>query len=426
MRRVDSIDRSGWCCVQSGHRELYGIPRALQRRKLLDHLVTDLWVPPDSWMSRIPAGARARRLRDRFHAELSGARITSFPLRALAWEAVVGWRGKSAVLAHNAWWSELAARQLPRAIAPSTRWLFSYCYEARALFAAAEQVGLSPVLGQIDPGPVEDRKVAELTRRWSEYRTSFQPGSADYYDSWREECRLATHILVNSDWSREALVRAGIDARKIAVCPLVYAPPVEAADWSKTYPRNFTSQRPLRVLFLGQCILRKGIAETIAAARALRHQPVEFTLVGNTNIADLGRHFAGTRITYRPRVTRAECHAYYRDADVFLFPTHSDGFGLTQLEAQAWKLPIVASHFCGEVVRDGTTGWLMPEVSETAIVSAIEEMLADPRQLERRSRQIVPWFFGFDQLAERLEQLGAARRPVPVTAGSDRLDASIA
>jgi hypothetical protein len=30
--------------------------------------------------------------------------------------------------------------------------------------------------------------------------------------------------------------------------------------------------------------------------------------------------------------------------------TFSDGFGLTQLEAQAWKLPMITTRFCGEVV----------------------------------------------------------------------------
>jgi glycosyltransferase involved in cell wall biosynthesis len=52
-------------------------------------------------------------------------------------------------------------------------------------------------------------------------------------------------------------------------------------------------------------------------------------------------------------VTHCGTDAFYERADLFLFPTLSDGFGLTNLEAQAWSLPIVASRFCGEVVRDG-------------------------------------------------------------------------
>jgi glycosyltransferase involved in cell wall biosynthesis len=56
---------------------------------------------------------------------------------------------------------------------------------------------------------------------------------------------------------------------------------------------------------------------------------------------------------------------------VLIFPTLSDGFGLTQLEAQAWSLPIVASRFCGEVVRDGVNGIVLNELSPDAISAAL-------------------------------------------------------
>ena len=65
--------------------------------------------------------------------------------------------------------------------------------------------------------------------------------------------------------------------------------------------------------------------------------------------ADLRDH---PQVRWAGTVSREDTARYYRDADVFLFPTYSDGFGLTQLEAQAWKLPIIASVFCGAVVED--------------------------------------------------------------------------
>ena len=72
-------------------------------------------------------------------------------------------------------------------------------------------------------------------------------------------------------------------------------------------------------------------------------------------------------------IARGEVAKWYREADVFMFPTHSDGFGLTQLEAQAWKLPVIASPFCGEVVQPDhelftltnlTTVWVQADVYE--------------------------------------------------------------
>ncbi len=400
-----------WCCVQSGHRERYGIPRALHRVGRLDRLVTDVWAPPGSLADALARGRIGRRLRDRFSPDLPERLVMEFSGRTLGWEMLASARGLRAdarTAARKDRWTQLARRNLARVVKPSTGFVFAYCYEARAVFEEARALGLAPVLGQIDPGPVEDHKVAEIVRRWPQYRTTFQPGPESYYASWREECRLAEHIVVNSEWSRRAMVQAAIPAEKIGVYPLVYDPPAAAAAWSKTYPAAFTAERPLRLLFLGQCILRKGIAELIEAAQALADRPVEFTLVGNTDIANLESHFGRGKIRYFPRVSRAECDEFYRQADAFLFPTHSDGFGLTQLEAQAWKLPILASRFCAEVVEDGRTGWVVSEVSTENLIAAIEELRKNPAQVARASAAIRPWPFGLAQLGASLAKIPRA------------------
>lgn len=403
--------RSGWCCVQAGHRERYGIPRALFRSGALDALITDLWVPPGSPQWRLAGGQAGRRMRDRYHPDIPLGKVTAFMGRTLAWELAASLRGLRAgarLGARSAWWSRLAVRALRWAAMPNTGYVFVYCYEARDLFREARRSGLTPVLGQFDPGPVEDRKVAEVVRRWPQYRTPFQAGTEAYYAIWREECRLAGHIVVNSEWSRAALEEAGVDPGKIVVCPLVYTPPSEALSFRRTYPAAFSSVRPLRILFLGQCILRKGIAETIGAAQALADRPVEFTFVGNTDIEHFEGHFKNARIRYIPRVSHQECSAHYRAADAFLFPTHSDGFGLTQIEAQAWKLPIIASRFCAEVVTDGATGWRLNEVSSASIAETIGRLLDDPTELARCSSAITPWRFDLDQLGRRLCALSPA------------------
>jgi glycosyltransferase involved in cell wall biosynthesis len=97
-------------------------------------------------------------------------------------------------------------------------------------------------------------------------------------------------------------------------------------------------------------------------------------------------------------VPRSEAALYYQKADVFLFPTLSDGFGLTQLEAQAWKLPIIASCFCGEVVKDQENGFLLREVTGEAITEALQLCLNNPRQLEAFAQQSTQTFGCFSLL----------------------------
>jgi len=70
---------------------------------------------------------------------------------------------------------------------------------------------------------------------------------------------------------------------------------------------------------------------------------------------------------------------------VFVFPTHSDGFGLTQLEAQAWRLPVIASKHCGEVVADGVNGMRLDEVTPECIQRALRHCCANPQMLRQWS-----------------------------------------
>src|SRR4029077_12393587 len=71
-----------WICCQLGAREHYAIPRALSRLGTLDWLITDAWVPPSSILAKISAG----NLVDRFHNELSDARVMAFNLSAILFE----------------------------------------------------------------------------------------------------------------------------------------------------------------------------------------------------------------------------------------------------------------------------------------------------------------------------------------------------
>jgi glycosyltransferase involved in cell wall biosynthesis len=103
---------------------------------------------------------------------------------------------------------------------------------------------------------------------------------------------------------------------------------------------------------------------------------------------------------------RAQVESYYRDADVFILPTLSDGFGLTQLEAQAWKLPVIASRYCGEVVRDGVNGVVLEEVSGVAIAEVIRGLLRSPDRLSVMSDGSgIEERFSLGMLARRLGEL---------------------
>lgn len=235
------------------------------------------------------------------------------------------------------------------------------------------------ILGQIDPAITEENIVADAVRHHALLKPDWERAPPAYWSRWREECAIADRIVVNSPWTRDGLVEAGIDAAKLAVVPLAYEG--RGAAIHRDYPPRFTDKRPLRVLFLGSLVIRKGIAELLDAATLLTDSPVEFHLVGHEAIAIPPDAMANPRIIRHGPVARGRVAAHYVAADVFILPSLSDGFGLTQIEAQANGLPVIASRQCGDVVRDGVDGLLLAEVSSDEIARAIRRYLEDPASL---------------------------------------------
>src|SRR6266513_5573943 len=100
--------------------------------------------------------------------------------------------------------------------------LLSYSYTALEPFRYAKAHGWKTLLVQIDPGPEEEAIVAPESARVPELAGCWQPAPAEYWALWREEWNLADRIVVNSEWSREGLIRGGVPGEKLSVIPLAY------------------------------------------------------------------------------------------------------------------------------------------------------------------------------------------------------------
>ncbi len=404
--------RPPWLCLQIGAREHYAIPRVLAKHGRLRALATDAWVPPANVM-----GLLGRHLRERFHGELASAQVKAWTI-GLAWlEFAARFTGRSNwphLLARNGWFQRRAARylrKLPADMTPARElvdrnsmrergvlayasgydedracgrnsghpaFVFSYSYAALEPFRVAKQRGWLTVLGQIDPGPPEARIVAELSRRYPDYAARWEPPPEHYWVSWREECRLADMVMVNSEWSREALLSEGVPGDKVLVVPLAYDPPQAAGDAGRRYPAAFSPSRPLRVLYLGQVLVRKGIHDLVAAAELLVGEPVAVDVVGPHGPlpGSLPRN-----LVFHGPVPRGEAARWYREADLFVLPTHSDGFALTQLEAMAYGLPVIATRRCGDVVEHGRNGWIVEHGAPEQLADVVREAIANSTAL---------------------------------------------
>lgn len=387
MKHAGRADKP-WICAQLGSRDHYAIPRALHRSGNLRAMLTDFWAGgrPRAGSPGFPAWGKAAQ---RFHPDLANAPVWHLGPQRIAIEMLIrlarqrGWAG---TMRRNAWFQRTMLRRLRRAAtdpagAP-TGIFFGYSYAALELMSFFRTRGWKIVLGQIDPGPREEQLVAAEHARCPASGSCWRPAPGSYWREWRRECDGADRIVANSEWSREALVESGIAPAKIRLIPLAFEPdPSRPAAGARRYPEAFGRDRPMRVLFLGQIGLRKGAHLAFEAARRLASAPIAWTFAGPSELPppeDLLRHPHFRWLGPVPRNAAAEL---YREADLFLLPTLSDGFALTQLEAQAERLPVLASRFCGAVVRPGQNGAIVDPLSVEKLVEVLGQGAENPHLL---------------------------------------------
>ncbi|MEI6352235.1 MAG: glycosyltransferase family 4 protein [Verrucomicrobiota bacterium] len=140
---------------------------------------------------------------------------------------------------------------------------------------------------------------------------------------------------------------------------------------------------PLRVLWIGNVALGKGIQYLVEAARLLADEPVEFLVGGSHYISAAAVSAAPKSIRWLGQIPRSQTAELYRSCDVFVFPTLSDGFGITQLEAMARGLPVITTPNCGRVVEEGKTGFIVPARDPQALAGAILRFIRDPELAAR-------------------------------------------
>lgn len=382
MGLTSGSTREWWCC-HLGAREHYAVPRGLHRAGKLSALIADAWVRPGSIAGVLP-GEAARRIRERYHPELATVPVTDFTLSLVGSE--LKWRARGLADWHlaierNRWFQRRAAAALDRADARAGL-VFAHSYAALEIFRTAKQRGSITILGQIDPGPAHFTLARQLAQRRPGYGNAPVEPPPDYFDDWREECSLADRIVVNSEWSRQLLERAGVASAKLSVVPLPYEPEATRPR-TRDYPQEFSATRPLRVLFVGTASVSKGVPELLEAMRLVADLPIQLELVGGVGmrLPDATRRDAALKWT--GPVPRSAVMERYRASDLLIFPSHSDGFGMAQVEARAWGLPIIASRHCGAVVTDGQTGWLLPEVSASAIAQVLREAVTEPELIRQ-------------------------------------------
>ncbi|MHB1809586.1 MAG: glycosyltransferase, partial [Solirubrobacteraceae bacterium] len=182
---------------------------------------------------------------------------------------------------------------------------------------------------------------------------------------------------------------AGGDPLEAALLGPAGGDPLEAA-----LPQVGGDDPPLRILFIGQAVERKGLPVLLRAFEALREQvPASLTLVGASEAEVAPLLLDDRGVTALGKVSEPRKLAELASADLLCAPSlRGESFGMVLTEAFASGLPVVASNITGyrDVVRDGADGLLVAPGDPIALAEALRELALGPERrlaMARSARQ---------------------------------------
>jgi glycosyltransferase involved in cell wall biosynthesis len=293
--------------------------------------------------------------------------------------------GAGPVLTDLIW--DIGAQTFDRKVAsrhvPGCDAIVAFEYTALESFEAAGRLGKAKILHLPS---LENRafRAIELREReqWAELRGPYDA----YFDrkffkrlERRErEVALADVIVANSSLTKRTHVEAGANAAKIFTVPFGSPPPI-------TEPRvAHRHSDALCVLWSGSFILRKGATYLLEAWRSLSAgAAAHLDIYGRVGVPAGVTARVPAGVTLHGSVPRARMLEAYAEADVLVFPTLSDGFGMVVTEALSRGLPVITTDPAGaaDLIEHGKNGLVVPAGNVPALADAVRWCLDNRTKL---------------------------------------------
>jgi len=227
----------------------------------------------------------------------------------------------------------------------------------------------------------------------------------------------ASRVLAVSLAERSQLTDLGVAA---AIVPLIPNPidldEFPSAPVRGTFRRRFNLPDGPMVLFLGKLTPRKCVDVLARAFALVARADAQLVIAGNDmgsagEIRELVRRLnLESRTRFTGLLRGRERLDALADADVVVYPSEHEIFGLVPLESILSGTPVVVADDsgCGEVVRSVGGGQVVPLRDVHALARAIDLVIADPRgwrTAAAEAGQRVRARYGADVVCAEMERL---------------------
>ena len=363
------------------------VGRALFEAGMLTRFATTFVDRPDAvWRDYL-------RLTKSLERQLQRRSITEFPLPLVMdypwWEVIrtlVGRLDKDKRLTDVVfhWGNTGFDRWVANQVA-GVKVVYGYEYASLATFQSAHKRGIARIYDV--PAPehdfVENLLQQELDiypELCTPYRRYVKVRQELRTERRRQEWQLADVVIANSEFTKASYAASGLDVTKVRVVPYG-APPV----CSDAVAGGTAGQEPTRFLWAGTFSVRKGAHYLLDAWKRL--QPgakARLDVFGAMELPSSLHQGLLDSVEFSGTVPRSELYALYRSADVLVFPTLCDGFGMVVTEAFAHGLPVITTNRAGaaDLVRHGVNGLIIPAGDVQALTAALDWCITHRKELK--------------------------------------------
>lgn len=280
----------------------------------------------------------------------------------------------------NDWLMRTMKRECRRAAVTAV-----HAYEDCSLwqFEEAKRLGKACIYDMpIGYYPAWERTQQELVQTYADWVPAGGLASSRYarLEQKRWEIELADLTLVPSSFV-EKTIRAFHPDKTLAPAPFG----VDLNFWN--FGEKSRRNGPLRFIYAGQLSIRKGTPMLLAAWEKAGLADAELELVGPWLLAEEKRASLPRGVVWRGPCSSESLRERYRAADIFVFPSFFEGFGLVLLEAMACGLPAISSEAtAGPDVMTEACGQLVPTGNMDALVESLRWFQKNQGRLPTMSR----------------------------------------
>lgn len=243
-----------------------------------------------------------------------------------------------------------------------------------------------------------------------------------YISSVEQELSKISHkIIVNSQFMKEQIrTQFGTDPEKIHLIPNgIEINRFQGVSRSLDFRCAYAEENQKLVLYVGRLVGEKGVYVLMDAIPAVLSKvpDVKFVIAGKgPEMEQLRQKAAALRITDNVMmpgfIPDDDLKSLYKCADVAVFPSYYEPFGIVALEAMVAKVAVVVSNTGGlnQIVENGVNGMKFEAGNSRALADCIVELLLKPElagRIVEQAYQSLQHAYRWDDIAVRTYEVYA-------------------